>query len=441
MTTNTATAIGRATQSPDAARPSRRSTVLGTGVGNALEWFDWGVFAIFAPFFATQFFNPADPLSAFLSTLIVFAVGFAARPIGGFVFGWLSDRRGRKFSMSATVGAAAAGSILIAVAPTYGSVGVLASALLVVARLVQGLAHGGEMPSAQTYVAEYAPAERRGLWSSLIYVSGTIGNVTGVLLGAVLALVLSQEQMVSFGWRIPFLLGGVFGIYALWMRARMPETEAFEEVVVESDAETGGVSIWRELVAHRGQALQVVGMTVGLTVAFYTWAIAAPAHAIATLGLDPGRALWASVGANLVFIAVLPLWGMVSDRVGRKPVLLAASVAVAALVFPLDALLQDSALQLFVTMTLAMVFIAGAAAVIPATFAELFPTRIRTIGVGVPYSICVALFGGTAPYLQSWMGAELGGSAFSAYLVALLVVSAVVITTIPETRGRVLTDD
>lgn len=407
---------------------TRRKTLFGTGIGNALEWFDWGVFAIFAPFFATQFFNPADPVSAFLSTLVVFAVGFAARPLGGLLFGYLADRRGRKFSMSATVGAAAAGSLVIALSPTYGSVGVLASLLLVLARLVQGLAHGGEMPSAQTYLSESAPAERRGLWASLIYVSGTAGNVVGVLVGAILVGLLDHDQMTAWGWRVPFVIGGLFGLYALVMRSRMHETEVFEE--------TERRRVWPEIVRHRRQAFQVVGLTVGLTVAFYVWGIAAPAHAIADLGIDSGHALWAGVVANLVFIATLPLWGMLSDRIGRKPVLMFAAVSLAVAAFPVSHYLQDSAVQLAISMSLMLVLLGASAAILPAVFAEMFPTHIRTVGVGIPYSVAVALFGGTAPYLQSWIGANFGANAFTTYLVVLLAVSALVIATVPETRGR-----
>jgi len=408
---------------------------MGTGVGNALEWFDWGIFAIFAPFFATQFFNPADPVSAFLATLIVFAVGFAARPLGGFVFGWLSDVRGRKFAMAATVGAAALGSILIAVSPTYGQIGVFASIILVLARLIQGLAHGGELPSAQTYVSEFADNHNRGLWASLIYVSGTIGNVVGVVTGAILTGVLSRSQMEAYGWRIPFVIGGLFGLYALIMRSRMHETEHFEAEIEPTD-KAAGPSILAEVWAHKTSAAKVIGLTIGLTVAFYTWAISAPAYAIATLGIDAERALWAGVVANLVFIAILPLWGALSDRIGRKPVFVTSALGMAVVSFPLNSYLQDSAVQLAVSMIVALVFIAASASILPAVFAEMFPTRIRTIGVGIPYSIAVALFGGTAPYLQAWMGEEIGPNAFVTYSVVLLLVSAAVVLTMKETKGK-----
>ncbi|MDQ0259100.1 MHS family alpha-ketoglutarate permease-like MFS transporter [Sinomonas atrocyanea] len=429
MSTNAAVA-GRVRKAP-----STRQTLMSTGVGNAVEWFDWNVYATFAPFFSKQLFNGADPTSAILSTLAVFAVGFLARPFGGLVFGWIGDRIGRRTSMTLAVALAAFGSLLIALAPTFTSVGALASLVLLVARLIQGLAHGGELPSSQTYLSEVAPREKRGLWSSLIYVSGTMGVLFGTFLGVVLTSVLSKAQMDSFGWRIPFFLGAVLGLYGLIMRARMPETEAFERLT--DGAKKPRHPLWRSIVEHRKQALQVIGMTVGLTIIYYVWGVVAPAFAISSLHIDPTQALWAGVGANVVFLIALPLWGRVSDRIGRKKVLIIGGVGVAVLHFPMTWLLHNAAWQLFISMSVMLVFIACSAAIVPAAYAEMFPAHIRTVGVGVPYSICVALFGGTAPYLQqlfsdvfhqSWM--------FNVYAVLMVVVSILTVLGLPETKGK-----
>jgi MFS transporter, MHS family, alpha-ketoglutarate permease len=419
-----------------ASRQGRARTLVATGVGNALEWFDWTIYAIFATFFAGRFFDDGDPVSAVLSTLAVFAVGFLARPFGGFVFGWVGDRKGRRTAMTLSVGTAAVGSIVIGVSPTYGQIGVGASAILLLARLAQGLAHGGELPSAQTYLSEVAPAARRGLWASFIYFSGTVGISVGTLLGAVLTTVLDEADMAAWGWRVPFVLGGLLGFYALVMRRRLAETGVFRDDVAEHDATTHERQpMWESIVRHRKQALQVIGMTVGLTIVYYAWAISAPQFAI-TRGVDEAGALWAGLAANMVFIAVLPLWGALSDRIGRKPVLLVCTAGLAAAIFPLTALVGDNAVQLAVTMSLALVLIAGPAAIVPAVFAEMFPTHIRTVGVGVPYSAAVAGFGGTAPYLQTWFAENLGSWAFNLYVVAMLLVSLAVVLTIRETRNR-----
>ena len=417
-------------------RVSTRKTIVGTGIGNAVEWYDWAIYATFTPFIASQLFSKADPASAVLSTLAIFAVGFVARPFGGFLFGWIGDRVGRKASMTLAVGLASLGSLMIGIAPTFAAVGAWASLMLLVARLVQGLAHGGELPSSQTYLSEMAPREHRGFWATLIYTSGTVGILFGTLLGAVLNMALSTEVMNAWGWRIPFLIGAAMGLYALIMRSRLHETDVFEgESATEKRA-----PIWPQIVRHRKQALQVIGLTVGLTVIYYIWGVVAPSYATTALKIDRGEALWAGVVGNIVFIAALPFWGKLSDRIGRKKVLWSGAIGAAVMHFPMTWLLKDSAWQLAVSMSVMLIFIAASAAIVPAVYAELFPTSIRTVGVGVPYSICVALFGGTAPYLQQWLGTTLQlPSLFNVYAVALLAVSAVFIFTIPETRGKDLT--
>jgi MFS transporter, MHS family, alpha-ketoglutarate permease len=418
------------------ARTAMRKTIVGTGIGNAVEWYDWAIYATFTPFIASQLFSKADPASAVLSTLAIFAVGFVARPFGGFLFGWIGDRVGRKTSMTLAVGLASLGSLMIGIAPTFASIGAWASLMLLVARLVQGLAHGGELPSSQTYLSEMAPKEKRGFWATLIYTSGTVGILFGTLLGAVLNMALSTEAMNAWGWRIPFLIGAALGLYALIMRSRLHETEAFES----ESGQAKRAPIWPQIVRHRKQALQVIGLTVGLTVIYYIWGVVAPSYATTALKIDRGEALWAGVVGNIVFIAALPVWGKLSDRIGRKKVLWSGAIGSAVMHFPMTWLLKDSAWQLAVSMSVMLIFIAASAAIVPAVYAELFPTSIRTVGVGVPYSICVALFGGTAPYLQQWLGTTLHmPDLFNVYAVLLLVVSAAFVFTIPETKGKDLT--
>ncbi|MEQ4520437.1 MFS transporter [Pseudarthrobacter sp. B907] len=421
---------------PTATRTSTRKTIIGTGIGNAVEWYDWAIYATFTPFIASQLFSKADPASAVLSTLAIFAVGFVARPFGGFLFGWIGDRIGRKASMTLAVGLASVGSLMIGIAPTFAAVGPWASLMLLVARLVQGLAHGGELPSSQTYLSEMAPREHRGFWATLIYTSGTVGILFGTLLGAVLNMALSTEVMNAWGWRIPFLVGAAMGLYALIMRSRLHETDVF----AGEAAEEKRAPIWPQIVRHRKQALQVIGLTVGLTVIYYIWGVVAPSYATTALKIDRGEALWAGVIGNIVFIAALPFWGKLSDRIGRKKVLWSGAIGAGIMHFPMTALLKDSAWQLAVSMSVMLIFIAASAAIVPAVYAELFPTSIRTVGVGVPYSICVALFGGTAPYLQQWLGSSLQlPQLFNVYAVLLLAVSAAFVFTIPETKGKDLT--
>lgn len=427
-----------------ASGPSKAKTLVGIGAGNAVEWFDWAIYATFASFISTQLFSTADPASAFLATMAVFAVGFVARPFGATLFGLIGDKVGRKTAMTMAVGLGSVGSLIIAITPTYADVGALASVILVIARLLQGLAHGGELPSAQTYLSEVAPAPKRGLYSTLIYVSGTTGIVAGTLLGAILTMLLTAQQMSAFGWRIPFAVGALMGLYTLIMRSRLKETEQFQEQKIAQAKESRqGPSIFSQIVANRSQALQVVGLSVGLTVVYYIWSVSTPAYAISALKMDPAAALWTGVAANVVFIIALPLWGRLSDRIGRRPVLIIAAVGSALMQFPMTAIIHGEAWQLFIAMSVMLIFIAASASIVPAVYAELFPTSIRTIGVAIPYAIAVAAFGGTAAFLQSgfntWFGPAAGGLLFSSYAVLLLLVTAFTSYKIPETRGKVLT--
>jgi MHS family alpha-ketoglutarate permease-like MFS transporter len=415
----------------------RWKTLVGTGIGNALEWYDWNVYAVFTPFFAAQFFRSSDPTSALLSSLAVFAVGFLMRPLGGLLFGWLADRTGRRAAMTTSIACAAIGSLVIGFSPTYTTVGVGASAILVIARLGQGLAHGGELPAAQTYISEMAPHGRRGRWSSLIYVSGTCGVTLGTLVGAVLASVLSEGALHEWGWRIPFVLGGFLGLYALLLRRQLSETEVFEQH--RSEASEPNPGLWRGMWRYRVACLRVIGLTVGATVVYYTWAVSAPAYAISVKGVDEKAALWVGVFANVVFIVMLPLFGILSDRVGRKPLVYFATLGLAVATIPLNKFIDDQAWKLAVAMFVAMTIMAAYSSIGPALYAEMFPTHLRAAGVGFPYSVAVALCGGTAPYLQTWLADTGGEDWFLYYTVALLLLTFLVALRIPETKDVELT--
>lgn len=418
---------------PGPAQPGQmRRVLLGTGVGNMLEWYDWNIYASFATYMAVQLFDNTDPASALLATLATFAVGFVARPFGGFLFGWLADRIGRKHSLMVAVICASVGSLIIAVCPTYAQIGALASVLLLVARLIQGLAHGGELPSAQTYLSEQAPRERRGFWASLIYVSGTLGLILGLVLGLILNTVLSKADMAAYGWRIPFLIGAILGIFALWIRNRMEESEVFEADVAHSDVKQTNVFV--DALAHWKTGLQVIGMTCGLTVCYYIWSVAMASIAKSSFKFDDRTAFLVSLIGNIVFIGSLPLWGKFSDRYGRKPAMLIAMVGSAVLYVPMLNLLQQGVWQAILAISIMLIILGAFLGMAPAVYAELFPTDVRATGFGIPYAIAIAAFGGTAPMLMTaWKGIPW---LFPAYAIGLAVISALTILTLPETKGK-----
>lgn len=420
-------------------RPFR--TLLGAGVGNMLEWYDWSVYAIFAPFFAAQFFVDDGAAGALLSTLAVFAVGFLMRPIGGFLFGWLADRRGRRYSMTTSMLLMAAGSLVIGVTPVAGQVGVWAAVILIVARLGQGLAHGGEIAASYTYIAEVAPRARRGLWSTSLYISVTAGVVLAALIGAGASTIVGADALRDWAWRVPFLIGGLLGLVGLYLRRTLPETEAF---LAESDSESSEQpaqpttmrELLRGLSQNKANLARMVGFSLASTVVVYTWAIGISGFAISSRGVPAASALWATVGANLVFMVTLPLWGKLSDRFGRKPVFIIYSVAFMVLSFPLLAAIDESPIRLFAVTSVALFFLGAFVGIMPAYFAELFPTSVRASGIGVPYSFTVAIFGGTAPYLATWLASHHYEWVFALYSVVMVTIGLVTTVLSPETKGR-----
>ncbi len=407
---------------------------MAVNIGNALEWFDWNIYAIFAPFFATQFFVSDDPISSLLSTLAIFAVGFLMRPVGGWLFGRLADEKGRKFSLTLAILLASLGSLLIAVAPTFDAIGVWAGAILLVARLVQGLSHGGETGSAFTYLAEIAPRERRGLWASTPWLGVGVGTMLATGLGVLLTWILTKEQMVEFGWRIPFGVAAVLGLYALYIRKTMNESEVHTERKAQEGDETRSLGeVFSELVREWKPLLQIIGLTISGVVAFYTWFIFAPGYASRTFGMDHNASLVAGLCGQAVFLLAIPVMGRLSDRFGRRPVLLVFAAGFALLAFPLEWMLGPSPLMLFLAMAAGSVLLAANCAPLGAVFAELVPTRLRATIIGIGYATSGAIFGGTAPYLNTWLSSIGQHHLFVGYMILLCLISVMVIIKMPET--------
>ncbi|WP_030016503.1 MFS transporter [Curtobacterium sp. S6] len=429
--------MSTSTTSPTRVRggQSNVKTLLGTGIGNALEWFDWNIYASFAVYFSTQVFNKADPQSAFLETMAIFAVGFVARPFGGVLFGFLGDRWGRKRSLTLAVVSASVGSLIVALCPTYDQVGWLASALLLLGRLVQGLSHGGELPAAQTYLAEHAPPKKRGLFASSIYITGTLGLLCGLILGLVLQSTLSDEQMAAWGWRIPFVVGAVLGIVAIWLRSTLEESEVFTEhmdAVKKNDVRKQNIFV--AILKNWRTGLQVIGMTAGLTVSYYVWSVTMASLATTTFHYSSQHAFTASLIGNVVFILALPVWGIVSDKIGRKPCIFISVIGSFVCSLPLMKLVSGGEFwQLALAICVQLIFQAAFLGHGPATYAEMFSTDQRTAGFGVPYSIAIAAFGGTAGYVLTLIG---NPYIFALYSMALLVISGLTVLTLPETKGK-----
>ena len=428
-------------QSPTTMVPDRHSVLKrclrASSIGNAIEWFDWTVYAIFAPYLAKNLFNPSDETSALLSTLAVFALGFIARPVGGLVFGRLADRSGRRHVMILTVSMMALGSLSIGLSPSYAQVGILSSIVLLLARLLQGLAHGGDSATSYVYISEISPRESRGLWSSTIFVSVTSGSLLATLLGVGLTKSLQTSEMLSWGWRIPFILGSGLGIYAYYLRRSLMETEVFvgQRNMPERTKTRGDSSAGERTEGLLITALRMIIFTAGTTVTYYTWAAFASTYAISVKGMAAGDAFVASMGAQLVAIIMLPIWGALSDRIGRKPLALGFACGFMVLAYPLDWLLSNEPWTLFVAQSVALTLWAMVASIYPALMSEQLPTQQRAVGIGLASSVSVALFGGTAPYLNTWLASHNMHGVFTAYVIALCVATAAAVLTMHESRA------
>ncbi|MET0900191.1 MAG: MFS transporter [Mycobacterium sp.] len=413
---------------------SRKKSLLASSVGNVLEWYEWSAYAVFAPFIAAAMFSQTDPVSALLSTLAVFAVGFLMRPLGGIVFGRIADKRGRKFVLVTTMLMMATGSLLIGLMPTYGAIGAWASALLLLARMMQGFAHGGESATAYSYVGEIAPPNRRGMWGSVAFIAIFGGSVLAYTVGGIITTTLSESAVGQWGWRIPFLLGSLLALFALYLRRSMDESDVFD-----ADQQTDDQpAIPRKTVARA--VLLMIGMTSGVTAAHYTWTSYVSTYAITQQDMNPDTAYWMLVIAQVIALVSLPFLGRLSDSIGRRPMLAAFAVLMFCLQIPLTMLISSEGWTLLLATTVALLVVATAGSILSSTLSESFPTRLRTQAIGFAYSFSVAVFGGTAPYLnQLFLGFDLGW-VFGVYIMVLAALTGVACFFMKETKGVRLED-
>jgi MHS family alpha-ketoglutarate permease-like MFS transporter len=422
-------------ESLDLADVSRRLRAIFVGsIGNLVEWYDFYAYAAFALYFAASFFPGSDPVVQQLNAAILFALGFIVRPIGGWLFGHLADHYGRRMALMLSVLLMCFGSLMIAVSPTYASIGIGAPILLGLARMIQGLSLGGEYGTSATYLTEVADERHRGFYSSFQYVTLIGGQLCAVIVLLFLQQVfLTTEQLKAWGWRIPFFIGALLALTALLMRRNLHETADF--VTAKSVVKRRESSL-RALFNYRREVLVVVGLTMGGTTAFYTYTTYMQKFLKLSVGLTDNQTTMVTAG-SLVFALILqPLYGALSDRIGRKPLLIWFGVTGTLGTIPLLYSLQStkSALGAFLLISTAWLIVGGYTSINAVVKAELFPTKVRATGVGLPYAVTVSIFGGTAESIALWFKTIGHETWFYYYLTAVIAVSLIVYVTMRDTR-------
>lgn len=415
----------------------RKKAVVAAVFGNFVEWYDFTVYGVFAATIATLFFPEGDRFAALLSTFAVFGVAFLIRPVGALVIGSYGDRLGRRGTLSLVILLMSGATFLIGVAPTYAQVGVLAPLVLVFARLLQGFSAGGEFGGATSFMVEYAPEGKRGLYASWQATSQACALLVGLSLGAALS-TLPEEQFLAWGWRIPFLVALPLGLVGLYMRLRLEETPSFRAVLESREVESAPLR--ETLRSHGGDILKVIGMILVYTVLTYLF-VFSPTYLQEARGLSRGQALGATAAGMVVYAVLCPFAALVSERVGRKPFLAGGALIGLLFAFPGFLLFQGSypaVILAEVVFGLCLGLFGGAYA---SAFSELFPTRVRYSALSISYSVSVSVFGGTAPLIFTYLLQRTGNPISPAYYVAVTAaVSLVAALSVRETAKMPLRD-
>ncbi|WP_394829716.1 MFS transporter [Pendulispora albinea] len=420
----------------------RLRAIFGGSIGNLVEWYDWYAYSAFSLYFAPAFFPKGSQTAQLLNTAAIFAVGFLMRPLGGWVFGRYADRVGRKAALTSSVMLMSFGSLMIALTPAYATIGFVAPAVLVIARLLQGLSVGGEYGTSATYLSEVATRDRRGFYSSFQYVTLVGGHLAALGVQIILQrFVLTPAQLAQWGWRIPFVIGAILAMVALYLRRSLEETEAFASATKKqaTKAERGTLG---ELLRHPKALATVVGLTLGGTVAFYTYTTYMKNFLVNSVGMAKDTASLLAFVSLFLYMLMQPLFGFISDRIGRRPLLLGFGVCGTLGTVPLLTALSEtkSPWTAFALMMIALVIVTGYTSINAIVKAELFPTEVRALGVGLPYGLTVAIFGGTAEYAGLWFKDKGHEPYFYWYVSGCIFISLIAYLLMPDTKETSLLD-
>ncbi|WP_300396505.1 MFS transporter [uncultured Sphingobium sp.] len=426
------------------AAPSQRQrlkAIIGGSTGNLVEWYDWYAYSAFTLYFAPHFFPSEDRTAQLLSAAGIFAVGFLMRPIGAWLMGVYADRHGRKSGLTLSVALMCAGSLLIGVTPGYETIGVAAPMLLVLARLMQGLSIGGEYGASATYLSEMAGRNRRGFFSSFQYVTLIAGQLVAICVLLILQASLTVEQLDAWGWRIPFFIGGALAIIVFWLRRGLSETQSFANAKAEGAPKSGFVEL---ITRHPRETMTVMMLTAGGTIAFYAYSIYMQKFLVNTSGLTREAASQINAVTLFLFMLLQPVAGAVSDRIGRKPLMISFGVLGVICTYPIFSTLAQTTDPMVAGLLVmaGLLIVTGYTSINAVVKAELFPAHIRALGVALPYALANTLFGGTAEFVALWFKQAGMEEAFYIYVSIMIAISLAVYVCMRDTakHSQILED-
>lgn len=428
-----------ATSGEATVQPTRTSvfTILSGSIGNVVEWYDWAAYALMVAVFSPQIFPSGSAIGSIIEALIAYAIGFLIRPVGSFVLSPYGDRVGRRRLLSLTILLMGLGSLLIAVTPTYHTIGIASPIIFLIARIVQGFSAGGEFQGSSTFLVENARPGRRGLIGSMQLVSITIAIVGASGVGSLTTALIPAPALSAWGWRIPFLFGAVIAAYGFYVRAKTPETPTFSETAEKKQLARNPIATLFS--QHWLPFFWVVAIQI-TTVPYYLWSTFLPTYANLTGGLPVSQGLLGTTIGLLLFLIFLPTVGYLSDRWGRKPFLFLTAIGFIVLAYPLFLFLQHATFWTFlIVQIVGLILMAGVDGVMTSTMCELFPTQVRASGIGIPYALTAAVFSGTAPLIATWLIDRGQPMAVAFYVIAICIVAGIGYATMPETFRRDLT--
>ncbi len=429
---------GSPPMSEEVTKPLLRRAVSASAIGNAVEWFDYGVYAYGAALISRVLFPEGG--NAIFFTLVGFAVSFLIRPVGGMVWGPLGDRIGRKAVLAATILLMAGSTFCIGLIPSYQTIGIAAPVILYLLRIVQGFSTGGEYAGAATFMAEYAPDNKRGFWGSFL----EFGTLAGFNLGAILMLLITEslpaDALESWGWRIPFLIAGPLGLVGMYLRSKMEDTPVFRELEAKHEAEQQVSGVFKDLFSnYLPQLLKLSGLVIALNVVNYTLLSYMPVYLVDTIHLSDSQSLMVPIVGQFAMMAVLPFVGALSARVGRKPLWLISLLGLGVLAVPMYQLMGQGFTSAMIAFAVLALLYTPQLATISATFPAMFPAHVRFAGLAIGYNVATSLFGGTSGIVNEAAIKATGNQVFPAwYMVGACVVGLLALAFMTETKGASL---